>query len=1157
MRNLLLVILISASSVWASDSYSQNTQLKLSATEGTIESIFNQISKQSRLEFFYNTNILNAKEKVSLSIKQGTLDEILKEILGERYSYTIKDRYVLITKNKTESAEQNEVVVVKGVVRDMKGNVLPGVSVVLKGTTIGVSTDVNGEFSLKIPAQENINLVFSFIGMKNKEVTWNGQALLKVDMEEDIAEMEEVVVTGYQEIKKTRMTGAVEVVTAKDIANKGFTSIEDVLKGTLAGVTTMSITGRPGAQAQIRIRGINSLTGNTDPIWIIDGMPLQGDLPEVGLGASDLQNTVLTSGIGNLSPDDIESITILKDAAATAIYGSRAANGVIVVKTKRGIVGQSYINVQASYSFDEAPKSKLEMMNTQEKVAFETGLYNDFPHVSIDGRIFSLLRDADMGKIAPADAQAELERLSKINTNWYDEIFKLAHTQNYIVSLSGGSEKTQYYFSMNYMNQGGVMPNNEYSKFGASLKLTHDFNKHLRIYGDIYANIRDDRTTASIVDPLEYATFANPYERPYDENGNYEYDRSYYADLSKVKEGYMYDFNVLKDLNENTSKTHYISNQVNLKLEYRILEELMFSTSGTFSNTSSHSRSALNPGSFSSKYNSWIKSIYPEREITDNLNNGSLDENTSRNMSYTWRNQLEYARNFKEEHFVTAVVGQEMSDSKSRSFGYYSPEYDPMYGLIGFPDLSGILASKLSMTNLMSTSEEQDRSVSFFLTGSYSYKDRYVLSGSYRWDGVDIIGKDNRFTPLWNVSFKYNLHNEEFMKRFAWIDVLSIRGSYGFTGSIDHNSYPFTILKDGSSSYRYNGDKIPSRITPGNPSIKWQRKEDRSIGLDFSLLRNRINGTVNYYNNETRDLLDRKKIAVSSGRKEVKANVASLNNKGWEVSLSTVNINYKTFRWSTSFNIAVNKNRVTDTYYQAVDELSSISRNNSSQAYFVKGQPTEAWYGYKFAGVDPATGHTLAYIDAKDNQGNPMGHLTADGRYVIDMDSEFSTKAVSFLGEAYPPISGGFGTQFNLGRFSLSAQFSFMAGHKIKSFESSHGVQLSAAKYNQLAQELYRWRKVGDITNIPAYTVNSNASSNYFFSSQVESGNYLKCNNISLGYNMDPEICKKLCLTRMRINFNIQNVFTSTKYRGLDPENMGAFGYPSARSYVLSLNIGI
>ena len=1139
------------------NSLAQKQQVTLNLKNVSLYELFNQIKEQTGLRFLYNAEQLDGLANVSVQAQNEKVSDVLNKVFsGKALTYDC-DGKVIIVKKQEILPQTIKAKIISGKVTDYRDNPLPGVTIQIKGTAVGTSTNSSGVYSLPIATSDAV-LIFSFIGMKTQEIAVANKSEINVKMTEESSNLDEVVVTGYQDIRRDRVTGSVTVITAKEIENNSFKSIDQILEGKVAGLYSYTTSGAPGTRANIRIRGDNSISGNKEPLWVVDGLPLQGGVASINVvNAGNIQESILDHGIGNIAPTDIESITVLKDAAASAIYGARAANGVIVVKTKRGIVGQSYINVQASYSFDEAPKSKLEMMNTQEKVAFETGLYNDFPHVSIDGRIFSLLRDADMGKIAPADAQAELERLSKINTNWYDEIFKLAHTQNYIVSLSGGSEKTQYYFSMNYMNQGGVMPNNEYSKFGASLKLTHDFNKHLRIYGDIYANIRDDRTTASIVDPLEYATFANPYERPYDENGNYEYDRSYYADLSKVKEGYMYDFNVLKDLNENTSKTHYISNQVNLKLEYRILEELMFSTSGTFSNTSSHSRSALNPGSFSSKYNSWIKSIYPEREITDNLNNGSLDENTSRNMSYTWRNQLEYARNFKEEHFVTAVVGQEMSDSKSRSFGYYSPEYDPMYGLIGFPDLSGILASKLSMTNLMSTSEEQDRSVSFFLTGSYSYKDRYVLSGSYRWDGVDIIGKDNRFTPLWNVSFKYNLHNEEFMKRFAWIDVLSIRGSYGFTGSIDHNAYPFTILKYGSSSYRYNGDKIPSRITPGNPSIKWQRKEDRSIGLDFSLLRNRINGTVNYYNNETRDLLDRKKIAVSSGRKEVKANVASLNNKGWEVSLSTVNINYKTFRWSTSFNIAVNKNRVTDTYYQAVDELSSISRNNSSQAYFVKGQPTEAWYGYKFAGVDPATGHTLAYIDAKDNQGNPMGHLTADGRYVIDMDSEFSTKAVSFLGEAYPPISGGFGTQFNLGRFSLSAQFSFMAGHKIKSFESSHGVQLSAAKYNQLAQELYRWRKVGDITNIPAYTVNSNASSNYFFSSQVESGNYLKCNNISLGYNMDPEICKKLCLTRMRINFNIQNVFTSTKYRGLDPENMGAFGYPSARSYVLSLNIGI
>lgn len=1125
----------------------------------TVKEVLTEFQRQTGQIVIYSSEKLDTRQKVKASFTNESVENFLSAILSASgMSYKIMEDYILIVpKNKEEISSQVQKTVIQGSVIDENGRSLPGVSVVIKGTTIGVATDIDGNFSITVPEMKELILCFTFIGMEKREVVYEGQEKLKVVLKESASEMDEVVVTGYQEIKKTRMTGAVEVVTAKDIVNKGFTSVEDVLKGTLAGVTTMSITGRPGAQSQIRIRGINSLTGNTDPIWIIDGMPLQGDLPEVGVGAADLQNTVLTSGIGNLSPDDIESITILKDAAATAIYGSRAANGVIVVKTKRGIAGQSYVNVQVSYSFDEAPKSKLEMMNSREKIAFETGLYADFPEVSIDGRAFSLLKDADMGKIDRDQANAELERLGNINTNWYDEIFKLAHTQNYMVSLSGGSEKTQYYASLNYMDQEGVMPNNRYDKFGASLKLTHDFNQRLRVYADLYANIRDDRTTASIVDPLEYATFANPYERPYDENGNYAYDRSYYADLSKVKDGYMYDFNVLKDLTENTSKTHYLSNQVNLKLEYKILDELLFSTQGTFANTSSHTQTVLNPGSFSSKYKSWIKSIYPEKEITDDLNNGSLQEKTSRNRAYTWRNQLEYARNFQDKHFISAVAGHEMSDSKSHSFGYLSPEYDPLYGIIGFPDLSGVLATKVSLSSLLSTSEEQDRSVSFFLTGSYSYMDRYVISGSYRWDGVDIIGKDNRFTPLWNISFKYNLHNEEFMKGVGWINALSLRGSFGYTGSIDHDAYPFTILKYGSTSYRYDGEKIPTQITPGNPSIKWQRKEDRSIGIDFSLWNNRINGTVNYYNNDTRDLLDKKQTPVSSGRVEVKANVATLNNQGWEVSLNTLNINYKSFRWSTSFNIAVNKNRVLDTYYQNVADLPSIARSNSSQQYFVKDQPVEAWYGYDFAGVDPATGHTLAYIDAKDAQGNPIGHLTENGRYVIDMDTEYTTEAVAYLGEGYPPVSGGFGTQFSLGRFSLSAQFSFMAGHKIKSFESAYGVQLSAAKYNQLSRETWRWRKIGDITGIPGYTNAKNASSQYFFSSQVEKGDYLKCNNISLGYNMSPEWCQKLRLTRMRLNMNIQNVFTSTKYRGLDPENMGAFGYPGARSYVISLNIGI
>ena len=370
MRNLFFLLLISASSVWARDVYSQGAQEMFSVKSGTIESIFKQIKKQSDYEFFYNTAILDVKQNVMLTSTSGTLDEILAQVLGKKYEYQVKDNYVLISEKKVSTPDEVKKVTIKGVVKDKKGELLPGVSVLLKGTVIGVATDVKGEFTLVIPEQEKIMLMFTFIGMKTKTIEYKKQEKpIVVILEDNVTEMDEVVVTGYQEIKKTRMTGSVEVVTSKDIANKGYTSIEDVLKGQMAGVAVMNLSGRPGAQATIRIRGINSLTGDTDPIWIIDGMPLSGDVPEISMGGTEFQETVLTSGIGNIPPDDIESITVLKDAAATAIYGSRAANGVIVVTTKRGAVGRSYINIQASYGLSEAPGNRLKMMNTKEKIA--------------------------------------------------------------------------------------------------------------------------------------------------------------------------------------------------------------------------------------------------------------------------------------------------------------------------------------------------------------------------------------------------------------------------------------------------------------------------------------------------------------------------------------------------------------------------------------------------------------------------------------------------------------------------------------------------------------------------------------------------------------------------------------------------------------------
>jgi len=1142
--------------------FSQNEKLSLQFKNASLSQVLEEIEKLTDVTFLYRVKEVSPVNGINLKSTNETLDAVLKKSLtNTKLKFKIVDKTVVITRMTNEEVlarVMQQAKDIKGQVVDKNGSPLPGVSVVIKGTSVGVSTDIDGKFNIKVQKQDDIVLVFSFVGMETKEVKLGEQDNYKVILEESASELEEVVVTGYQKVAKQRMTGSVETVTADKIADKGYLSVEEALQGQMTGVSTMKLSGRPGAGAQIRIRGMNTLTGNAEPIWIVDGMPMQGDVPKIGVGGSDFTNSVLSNGIGNISVDDIESITVLKDAAASAIYGSRAANGVIVVTTKRGRAGKSYLNIRSSFSVNEAPENNLEMMNTQQKIAFENSIYNDYPHLSIDGGIFQLLKKKDAGVISADEAAASMEALSNINTDWYNEIFRTAYAQNHSFSLQGGDEKTQFYASLNYQNETGVVPNNEYSNYGGSLKLTHDFNEKFRINFDLNANYKSDKTTASLINPVQYATYANPYERPYDENGNVVYDRSYSATLSAISPGYQYDLNVLEDINNNTTKSNYINAGLNLKLEYEFVKGLMFATQASLSSSYTNDRKILMPGSYSSERNAWITSIYSDGEIPEEMNNGYLRESNAKSLNYTWRNTISYNKYLNEDHFINVMAGQEISNKESRNFFNVSPEYDPVYDLTGVPDLNNVDGSKVSVKSLGGTASSQNKTVSFFSTATYSYKDKYVFSASGRFDGVDIVGTNNRFTPLWNTSFKYNIHKEEFMRAFEWINILSFRASYGYTGSIDYNARPFPVLSFNYSSRRYDGNIVPSNIGSANPSIKWQKKTDRNLGVDFALFNNRFSGVLNYYNNVTKDLLDTKQIAYSTGRPYIKANVASLRNEGLEFSFNTVNIDVKDFRWTTNFNVTFNKNRVLETYYKGLEDLPTMSRYKSSQKYFIEGNPTQSWYGYKFAGVDPSNGHMLAYIDAKDENGKPVGHKLDNGKYAIDMDSEFRKDAVQFLGDAYPTFTGGFGTGITYKRINLRALFTYMGGHKIKSFRSNNGNPLDASRLNTSVNELYRWRKNGDITNVPAFvSSSSNAYNRYFFDTELEDGDFVKLSNLTLSYNLPINLCSKLKLTRMTLGFSANNLYTWTKYKGIDPETMGAFGYPSARRYSFNLNIGI
>lgn len=318
-------------------------------------------------------------------------------------------------------------------------------------------------------------------------------------MQEDSKALDEVVITGYQDINKQRMTGTVTTIRSADIEGKGFTSIDDILIGTVSGLNATQ-SGRPGQDATIQIRGVNSLTGNTEPIWIVDGMPMQGEIPSIRSGATDLQTTIFTTGIGNLAPDDIASITILKDAAATAIYGARAANGVIVVTTKSGTVGKTRFNASLNYGVTAAPVNNISMMNSAQKIQFERDIYNDL-NTNRTGRISELLRLRDLGIISTADVEQQITSLSQTNTDWFKEIFSPANSTQIGFSMSGGSEKTQHYLSVNHLQEEGIQPNNKFDRTGMNIKLTHDLNDKIRITGGLASTLKNDRSSASAINP--------------------------------------------------------------------------------------------------------------------------------------------------------------------------------------------------------------------------------------------------------------------------------------------------------------------------------------------------------------------------------------------------------------------------------------------------------------------------------------------------------------------------------------------------------------------------------------------------------------------------------------------------------------------------------
>ena len=1180
------------------------TKLSLSLKNANLPTILKEIKNQTKYDFMYNSKEIDINKTISVNVKNVSLDSALKVCLTPfGLTYTMKDKIIILKKKQEKANAQISQHLISGVVKDKQGMLLPGVAVILRGTTIGTVTDPSGRFKINIPQGKNI-LGFTFIGMKPVQREVEGEQIISVIMEEDVAELDEVVVTGMETIKKDHMTGSASVITAKDLRTQGINSIDRILEGTIAGLNSTTLSGAPGTRAKITIRGENNLTGRTEPLWSVDGLPLMSGVPENNTG--DYAGTIMQDGVGNIMPEDIESVTILKDASAAAIYGAKAANGVIVITTKKGFRSKTQFNYTGNYSLAEAPRLHMDFMNSREKLQYEQDILKTFGLSFSDwtGRGGYLYKQLLEGFITQDQYDKELNRLKSKSTDWFKVLFRTAQSHSHNISIRGGSNEMTYYTSVNFQEKNGILLSNKYTNAGILMKLDYRPIKNLILALDLSANIRKNRDHASAVDPFKYAVFANPYERPYDENGNYAADLSYlgknYTEMTAS--GYKYDsFNILRELNETKKSDDGLDASLTFNIRYDIIPGLAISSiirKGASYNTTT---TEIEAGTYTS-YNkeTFAKQIYKD-VLPSEFNNGELSESSGKNFNWSIRNQIDYSFTIKNDHLFSILLANEVTSKKFNNSGYTSPMYYGDYRITGVPDLGNDVSYetlRAQIGSMFNTSTGQDRTVSFLGTFRYGYKDRYILNFNYRADGADAIGDANRFTPLWSIGLRYNLHHEKFFKNDI-VTELSLRGSYGYTGNIDRTAYPFSTITLGSDAYE--GNRFATGFTYPNPSVGWEKKKDRNLGIDIGFLKGRINFTMDYYNNRTEDILENLSIPISTGRSSVKANGGTVENSGIEFFLNIRWINRTDLTFSTSANVARNKNVIIRSEHDYDSYASAISSKILQGGIVnVIGKETGSIYGWKIAGVDPLSGNPQYYLTPEGkreyaqlldrwdslSEANQQTYLNSGAVPTLEsvpdyvsfdrdasMSPDYYKTSMQYLGRSNPKYVGGFNTYFRYKNLEFSTQWSYKVGHIIQSFNDlqnapnnwgnesqaaiGYASDLSVSGTNRERRYLNFWKTRGDMTDIARFVSSGNDYwSGIHTSTKYEKGDYLRLSNIAISYRLPSEVAQRFGMKNMSLSLNAYNLLTFTKYKGLDVGTSGAFSYPTSREYNIKLSVG-
>lgn len=972
---------------------------------------------------------------------------------------------------------------IKGTIIDSKtGEPVIGASVKVKGTKLAAVTDLNGEFELNTHA--NATLQISYVGFKETEVKASND--MKISLEEDSESLEEVVVVGYGTQKKESLTGAMANIKGEKLKDITSATVENMLNGKVSGVYVAPGSGRPGSTGAIIIRGQTSINGATAPLWVVDGV-------------------IVGNSAGDLNPDDIETMTVLKDAASTAIYGSEGANGVVVVTTKQAKHEKMSISLSAKAGLSTLNRGNLEMMDGAEFYDY----YKSFQNVE------------------SVNFPRWNEDLRNSNFDWFKLAKKTGSTQDYNLTLNGGSENIQSMFTLGYFKEEGAVKGYDMNRYSTRIKVVYKPYEWLTIKPNISGSRTNDKDKQYSVGAM-YSMM--PWDSPYDENGNLV--PNYYAGWVNSKAT-----NYLNDLaagNYSTSTTYDLSG--GLDFDIKIAPWLTFSSVNNYS-----------------YYNSQTHGYYdPKSSSGEGVNGRTTEYNYVSTRRYT--NQLLRFKKSWGKHNVNALLAYEFNDYEMKYTDVYATGF-----ISGFEDF--MTAAKPEMANGYRTAWAKQ---SYFTQWRYDYDSRYYGELSLRRDGRSNFGSNNRYGNFFSVSGAWNINNESWFKA-DWVDQLKLRAAFGSVGNVPTSLYPSYSLYSVGATYNENPGALISQI--GNKDLTWEKTYTTGVGVDASFWQNRLHATLDFYIKNTSNILYQVPVTGLVGVTSIWKNIGKMRNTGIEFTVGGDIIRTKDLTWNVTANISHNSNELRDLYKQRdangnyvvkpvlISDGTSIA--GTAQRILEIGEPVDTYYMKEWAGVNPEDGKPQWYMD--DANGNKV------------VTDSYSKASYYKCGKASPDVYGSFSTSLFYKNFDLQANFGYSLGGQIYSYYrqefDSDGAYAGDRNQMKLQKGWSRWEKPGDIATHPRAMYNNQDKGNLASSRYLESSDYLKLRSLTLGYNFD---LKKYGIQTLRLSVSGENLFTITDYSGVDPElpagtndkgvlsvtNTGGTSvYPAVRKFMLGVNL--